>query len=237
MSTNELPHSIKSKSVNSSQLNLLSPFPPPPCSSLLFAKRPGSAMPLRKTAETWRSAAAIENQPQRDARLVPWCTAGHRRLWQGASVSRASAGPGCGCGQKPTPARVWRGVMHPRNPLFRTRSPRLGTLHRPTHIPVHAHWQEDGDHSQCRLSLGDSSPEPLSARAHLNREGKNERRNLVSFPSPCGSLAARLPAHSLKPELPGPPARPCLSTPADKAQPPSPLQGAGSALSELMLQV
>lgn len=81
------------------------------------------------------------------------------------------AEPGCGRGQKPTPARLWRDT--PRNPHFSHPHPKTGyTLWSRTHPP--GKGDRDSSVLWCRLS----SPRPLNVSAHLTKWGqKNQRRN------------------------------------------------------------
>lgn len=88
-------------------------------------------MPLRKATETWRSAAAIENQPWKGYPSCPAHPLVHSRAQAAAAVcwglraapsyispsgtmvrrAESSAGPGCACAQKPIHVWLQRGIM------------------------------------------------------------------------------------------------------------------------------
>lgn len=96
---------------------------------------------------------------------------------------RASARPRCDCGQKPTPARVWRGATPPRNPLSHMQ-PKTGHAP-PSRMHPRACTQAEGLRpllvpSFCRGLL---SRAPQCKGSFKHRGGK-QQEELSFFPVP-----------------------------------------------------
>lgn len=179
----------------------------------------------------------------RAAQLIPGCTAGHEQLQQRAGASRAAPSHISPSGTMLRHAEPSAGPVH-KSPSVCSHREVSCTKKSPWDVHPktgHTPWSctpplqlGDGDHSVlwCWLSLMASSPHALKAITHLTEE------ELSFFPVPLqkplsitaclqpetGAARASLPAWA-------------EALPTDKAQPPSPLQGAGSACSKPVLQV
>lgn len=109
--------------------------------------------------------------------------------------------PGCGCGQKPTCARLQRGAMHQETPSFACAPQDLGTHHGPAHTQAGVGRLLCASVTALLRGLLSTAPE---CKHSFNKGGERPEEELSFFPSPCRSPTAMLPARSLKPELPGP---------------------------------